>query len=458
MMVVPGRPSARALTFWVLTDAPGAPALRLTGAGAAQAQLDVLSLAQPGDPPLAQRIQLVTCQGLLPDQRYRLTVSRDGSFAEGWSRTFPERIAQGVPFTVALGSCYCVGRNRGIDTCYPPKLHEGDADPIRFRVLAGDQLYMDASESTGLPIMAAAAPRPLERYLSQWSKLLYGSWLGRSPNLMLADDHDFWNDYPHGSAWLFWSESRPGGPLGKAMDRAFSLFQAALNLEATRAASAGPGLPQRLSNEARCFQLDVPPLSFFFLDTRTGRTRHDSAQPHFCSPATLARAVAWARGLSGPGVLVLPQPLVESRASALSRSLGTLLDVNLPDYAADFAALWQAVSNAPHDIAVLAGDIHYTRLYSVSREPVAKNRVFEIVSSPLARIPFSTKPNDAITGKVQFGGGSARWTKFFAGAPEATYTTVSFQPMSGYLRLWVRAWLVGEGQAKLGWERSLTMK
>lgn len=457
MMLVPGRPSARALTFWVLTDAPGAPALRLAGAGAAQAELAVLSLAQPGDPPLAQRIQLVTCQGLQPDQRYRLTVSRDGVFAEGWSRTLPERIAQGVPFTVALGSCFCLARNRGIDVCYPPKLHDGDADPIRFRVLAGDQLYMDCSESTGLPI-TTPTPKPLERYASQWSKLLYGSWLARSPNLMLADDHDFWNDYPHSSAWLLWSESKPGGPLGKALDRAFSLFQAALNLEAGRAASAGSHLQGRLSGEARSFQLDVPPLSFFFLDTRTGRTRYDGAQPHFCSPENLARVVAWAQALTGPGVLVLPQPLVESRASALSRSLGALLDVNLPDYAADYRALWQAVSSAPHDIAVLAGDIHYTRLYSISREPVAKNRVFEIVSSPLARIPFSTSANDAITGKVQFGGGSARWTRFFAGAAEATYTTVSFQPMSGYLRLWVRAWLVGNGQARLGWERSLTMK
>ncbi len=457
MMVVPGRPSARALTFWVLADAPGSPALQLTGAGAAQARLAVVPLGLPGEPALAQRIQLVTCEALQPDQRYRLTVSRDGTFAEGWSRTFPDRVAQGVPFTVALGSCFCVGRSRGIDACYPPKLHDGDADPIRFRVLAGDQLYMDANESTGLPILATA-PRPLERYQSQWSSLLYGSWLGRSPNLMLADDHDFWNDYPHGSAWLLWSESRPGGALGKALDRAFSLFQAPLNLEAGHAASAGTSLQSRLSGEARSFQLDVPPLSFFFLDTRTGRTRHDSAQPHFCSPDSLARALAWARGLTAPGVLVLPQPLVESRASALSRSLGTVLDVNLPDYPADYRALWQAVSSAPHDVAVLAGDIHYTRLYSISREPVAKNRVYEIVSSPLARIPFSTTANAAITGKVQFGGGSARWTKLFAANPEATYSTISFQPMSGYLRLWVRAWTVGQGQAKLGWERSFTMK
>jgi hypothetical protein len=458
MMVVPGRPSARALTFWVLTDTPGAPDLRLDGAGAVQAQLQVVSLAGPGDPALAQRIQLVTCLGLQPDQRYRLTVSRDGVFAEGWSRTFPERIAQGSPFTIALGSCFCIARNRGIDACYPPKLHATEADPIRFRVLAGDQLYMDSSESTGW-FITTPAPKPFERYLSQWSKLLYATWLARSPNLMLADDHDFWNDYPHGSAWLLWSESKPNGPLGRAMDRAFSLFQGALNLEAGRAASAGLNLQSRLGTEARSFQLDVAPLSFFFLDTRTERSRYDSAQPHFCSPTNLARAVAWARALTGPGVLVLQQPLVETRAGALARSLGAVLDVNLPDYPADFRALWEAVSNAPHDVAVLAGDIHYTRLYSISREPIAKNRVYEIVSSPLARIPFSTKANDAITGKVQFGGGNARWTKFFAGAPEATYATVSFQPMSGYLRLWVRAWLVGEqGQAKLGWERTLTMK
>src|SRR5690606_25597708 len=113
-----------------------------------------------------------------PDQRYRLEVFRDGLFAEAWSRTLPDRLRQGQPFSVALGSCYCVPRNAGIDRCFPPQLHAGDGDPIRFRVLGGDQIYMDAAERTGQPIVVGA-PDPYARYLAQWTGLLYSSWLGQ---------------------------------------------------------------------------------------------------------------------------------------------------------------------------------------------------------------------------------------------------------------------------------------
>lgn len=456
MMVVPGRPSARGLSFWVLMDQPGRPSVNLTGAGIAQARISIVSLARPDDPAIARQLYLVACLGLTPDQRYRLVVSRDGVFAEAWSRTLPLSVALGDCFSIALGSCYCVARSKGIDACYPPKLHEGDTDPIRFRVLAGDQIYMDASERTGQPILSPA-PKPYERYLSQWTKLLYSSWLQRSPNLVMADDHEFWNDYPHRSFWLTWSESAPGGPLGRSMDRAYALFQVALNLEAASAAAASD-LPNQLDASARSFQLDVSPLSFFFLDTRTERTRFDAHPARLCSAASLQRALAWTRALKAPGVLVIPQPLVAERASNLARALHAQLDVNLPDYPADFRALWEAVSSAPHDIVILTGDLHYSRLYSISRAPISQTRVYEVVSSPLARIPSGTKANSALTGKVEFAGGSARWTKFYAGNPEATYTTLTFQPMSGRLQLAVRSWLVGRNAtAQLGWERSLSL-
>jgi hypothetical protein len=456
MLIVPGRPSTRSLTFWALSDSEMPPAARLAGAQSGQARVRVLPLASGQDDPIARRLFLVACDGLAPDERYHLEIVRPGVSSEAWSRTLPERLGVGQSFSVALGSCYCVPKNRGIDRCYPPKLHATRQDPIRFRVLAGDQIYMDSDALSGKANLFEA-PKPYRRYLQQWDSLLYSSWLKQSPNLVLADDHEFWNDYPHKSVWLTWSESAPGGPLGTRMDRAFGQFQAALNLEARAAIDAGASLPERLGAGARSFQLDVPPLSFFFLDTRTGRTRYDDRPARFCSVSALRAVLAWAGSLRGPGVLAIPQPLVGKPAGALARALHTLPDVNLPDYPADFRALWEALLAAPHDITILTGDIHYTRAYLVSRQPLSRAKIYEVVSSPLARIPMDSDADPTPSGKVELPRGNARWAKLYSAAPEATYTTVSFQPMSGSVQLTVRTWIVGRAGAEMAHQATLSL-
>src|SRR6185436_16109358 len=153
-----------------------------------------------------------------------------------------------------------------------PSIHrESGPDPVRLRLLCGDQIYMDLSPTDGSPLVFDA-PEPWSRYASQWRTLDFDAFLRSSPNLVMADDHEFWNDYPHGDAWLRWAETDRDGPLGKRMDRAFAVFQAPLNLDPADVADSAPTIDALLAGAARAFPLAVGPLTFFVLDTRTRRT------------------------------------------------------------------------------------------------------------------------------------------------------------------------------------------
>ncbi|HKB16915.1 MAG TPA: hypothetical protein VKF62_12685, partial [Planctomycetota bacterium] len=142
VVIVPGRPGAGALTWWVLSDDGGMPALEVR-AGTQVVAADLKSVPLPGPPGLGAF--LVATGGLAPDRPYTLA-ALDGS-GEAYSRTLPAApLRPQDPFTIALASCYCVSEDKGLSGSYPPPRHHPDSpDPVRLRLLGGDQLYLDFS-------------------------------------------------------------------------------------------------------------------------------------------------------------------------------------------------------------------------------------------------------------------------------------------------------------------------
>jgi hypothetical protein len=434
MLIVPGRPSAQALLWWVWSDADVIPAVTISGPAAGQSHLRVLRLGEAGDPLVARRAYVVIATNLQADAAYTLEAVAGNDRAQAASRTFPPTLEPGRPFTMAFGSCFSLPTNRGIDVFYPPARHRADGeDPIRLRICCGDQLYMDMSSSSGTPLFFET-PEPWQRYRAQWHDLAYATFLRQSPTLMLADDHEFWNDYPHGNAWLPWAESRPGGPLGMAMERAFDVFQAALNLDPDVAATIPEAsLRSALAQTARTFEIRVDPLRLCCLDTRTRRSRYDAPRPQFTDPLWLTQAMQWLRAAPGVRILCMSQAAIEERASWFARLTHTLSDANLPDYDHDFAALWEALAGAPTDRLVVAGDIHWSRLYQARQARGTGAEVYEVMASPLARIPGGAPATGEPTGKVEWErpGGRAHWTRRYATNAAATYTTLTFRVRSG---------------------------
>jgi hypothetical protein len=86
----------------------------------------------------------------------------------------------------------------------------------------------------------------------------------------------------------------------------------------------------------------------------------------------------WLGSLSGPGILVLGQPLI-AEATPWSRSV----DHVLPDYR-QYGRLIRALFDAQHDVVLLTGDVHFSRIASCRLH--AEARLIEVISSPLALV------------------------------------------------------------------------
>ena len=95
-------------------------------------------------------------------------------------------------------------------------------------------------------------------------------------------------------------------------------------------------------------------------------------------PRDLERLLAWAEGLTTPGVLVCPQPLIAGRSRH---------EANMLDYTRDYCRLLAALGSTGHDIVVMTGDVHYGRVTSV--ELGARGATLhEVVSSPLSNLTY----------------------------------------------------------------------
>ena len=432
LLVVPGRPSLTGLTWWIRSGTGERPSLSLEGpAGTASETVVDLSGGET-----ASGVFLVAHTGLSPDVPYRLRAGlSSGETASAFSRTLPPPLRPGQPFTIAAGSCYSVFEDRGrLGRFYPPKAFEGPDDPIRLRILMGDQIYMDLDPRTGEPdYFDKDPPEPWSRYGGQWEEDDFAGFLAKSPTLTMADDHEFWNDFPHGNAWLPWGS--PSAPVAAECEDAFETYQTPLNLDAeTIAGAPSPAAVRRLAREAaRTFEIRDTPLPVFFLDTRTRRTRYDSPAPRFCDTEWLNRALTFIESLDRPGILVVSQPLVEDRSSKIQRFFHIMGDVNLPDYDDDFRALWEALVGAPHSVIVLSGDIHWSRLYRVTSRQDPLRECFELISSPLARISqggdakgASEEPKKV----VWKGGGSAQPGRLLGENGKALYTTLTVRALT----------------------------
>jgi hypothetical protein len=106
--------------------------------------------------------------------------------------------------------------------------------------------------------------------------------------------------------------------------------------------------------------------------------------PHFFSRAQLQAFEDWIRTLSGPGVLVVGQPLFQA--------LGGFRDHALSNFEADYRCLFAAIdaclrgsdTRPRHDVLILTGDIHWARYASTG--PLGGATLHEVISSPAANI------------------------------------------------------------------------
>jgi hypothetical protein len=363
--------------------------------------------------------------GLASGQRHVVRLL-DGTteVAAAVTSTLPERLPllDERPFTCLLGSCFGwdgdpFGREVGAAIRQLPLLHRPD---VTF--LCGDQVYLDAPFPRYLHHLPGGEGMRLEffeKYRANWAVTDegpgYSEVLRQGATYFTSDDHELWNNAPNKTPVVLKTWFGPWRQ--EWYDTASELYDA-------------------FQSSARVMGFSVGRLSFLVADLRLDRAADRSRLQR---DPDHQRVIEWIDSLSGPGVLVLGQPVLASEAGFK----GNFADWGLPDYR-QYGPLVAAIQRSRHDVVVLTGDVHFGR---VAGAPLPSGaNLYEVIASPFALVssllsqkwgaPPGRFPERPLPGTV----GSPVWYRDDYKVAVDHFATVAFQDAGGRLVLRVTAW------------------
>ncbi|WP_108124893.1 hypothetical protein [Saccharospirillum mangrovi] len=276
----------------------------------------------------------------------------------GEFKTLPDALPtdSNHPFTVAFGSCFYDERDGGQAAGSYRALYTRGPSNIRPDISfhTGDQVYLDVGFDSLSLITSEIRNRIAGDYHRHWT--LLSDFFTHGGTWMLADDHEYWNDYP------FYDTFNP--------------YLLAIRLGSVRNAwqkAAIDGV-QNVQQSRRIETFNVGELSFCLADVRTERNKDG-----FLSEASFKKLDQWARNLTGPGVLVMSQPLIVKPSSTR----------NLLSYPKQYAALLGALGSTGQNIVLLCGDAHFGRIATTTLGP-KKGKLIELIASPLSNLTSLT--------------------------------------------------------------------
>tara|TARA_R110001583_G_scaffold58028_2_gene173297 strand:- start:2979 stop:4502 length:1524 start_codon:yes stop_codon:yes gene_type:complete len=318
-------------------------------------------------------------QGLKPGCCYKVELHRPSqdiglpSFIDarqlsfGSFRTLPEKLTTkdfAKPLVVMLGSCfYPDDDDFAVGQAYEALLASGkEEEKPDIKFLTGDQVYLDIGLDSLSPVYQEVQERIAEDYALSWLRLR--RMLRHGATWMLADDHEFWNNYPHttGKNPYLW------------------MLHANRTIKEIWEKSALDGV-KNVQRILPLRQIDISDqISFLLADTRTQRTEYNKSKPsenRFMSETDLSKLERWITTLTCPGVLVLSQPLIVKPGGEVDR--------NLADYHEQYSRVLEALSKCAHDVLVLSGDVHYGRISNISLGNSGRT-LHEIIASPMSNL------------------------------------------------------------------------
>jgi hypothetical protein len=335
------------------------------------------------------------------------------------------------PFTVLLGSCFCLREDAegAVGRTYAQL--PAAARP-EVKILCGDQVYLDDPwahylwHTHDVPELETEFIR---NYRDTWTQEPgFQQLLTEGANYFAPDDHDYWNNAPHAATVIRDTWSSTGRQ--EWFDTARQLYQI-------------------FQTTATLTTFTVGSLSFLIADTRSNRLPDRTA---FMRPADLQAVEQWMQQLPGPGVLVLGQPVFREPTDYLQ---GTFADWNLPDYE-QYGALARMLTQAPHSIVLLTGDVHYGRIAWCTFN--TGHELIEVISSPLSLVDKQAEgtweeapslfPPVALPAVV---GAPVHTLAKDTFAPiDSHFLTLEFAAAGAHIRLTVRCWPVHRQGSRAG--------
>jgi len=271
------------------------------------------------------------------------------------------------PFNVLVMSCFDTATDRGRAKSALSSLPQ-HLKP-HLALLTGDQVYLDAPLLENLPNRDVALAEVLERkYVHNWQPPgEFSHLLDLAPTVCCPDDHEYWNNYPNEARQLNNTWFKPGrdrwADIGR---RLYESFQ--------HSTPVPFGQPIRL---------DVAPLSFLVVDTRSFR---DEGTKTLLAPGALDAVKQWAASLKTSGrigVFVTGQSLIEEKKGWFGAEFLDSALANYDDYAPIMGALHAAMRDGS-DILLVTGDVHWSHVTQLEPMDALVNpaRAYEVICSP----------------------------------------------------------------------------
>ncbi len=321
--------------------------------------------------------------GLAPATPYRAVVAAGGEQAVVQTRTLPAQLPATLDGSVniLLFSCY-----------YQPEDASGLVDtlaarlpqPLHLTLLMGDQIYGDLPLFNALPADPGAAARVLgAKYRANWASRELGPGgigriLARAPVLCVADDHEYWNNYPFHQAQLpaTWTpEGRQAwGEAARALYEDYQLG----SLPPTYAA-----------------RLDIGPLKILTLDMRSFR---DGNLTDLLPAGGVSALQQWAADLGGArqagqpafGLLCSGQALFVDRKDELQREVADAEMANYRQFDALLLPMLEDLAAQGIPVIYATGDVHWGRVAQAIDLRSHMPMLYEVIASParLVRTPL----------------------------------------------------------------------
>lgn len=361
--------------LWLgIADVEGPPTLSWTVDGEAcePEVLRPLQAVRQGDAaPAAGGPRMVTGGFRIPATGpVDVQVACEAGTARLRTRPVPTELPEDRWFNVLLASCFDRNQERAplLANRTVRRICEDPDTRPDLALFMGDQVYLDVPPTDvigrfGEPGLAGITAQFEDDYRLNWMVHL-ADVLAAAPLACVPDDHEFWNNYPVQVAWLPRTMSARGRvEWEQAARRCYDAFQ-------RNVAGSDPQV------------IDVGPVSFFVMDTRTWRTL---ARDRAALPEHLDQLATWARAVKAAGrwgVFVTGQTLFKAPVGDLK---GRLTDYELANYGdyKDILRILRELSTVARPAFCLTGDVHFGRV-AQAHDADGHPRLYEIISSPLA--------------------------------------------------------------------------
>jgi hypothetical protein len=327
---------------------------------------------------------------LEPARPYRVVITAGTERVSLLTRTLPASVPQTLDgsFNILLCSCY-----------YQPEDASGllgtIASQIRVRpdltMMLGDQIYGDLPLFEDLPDDEAGVARKLgDKYRRNWASSQIGTGglgpvLGRAPVVCVADDHEFWNNYPFRQTQLpkTWTE----GGRDQWQEAALALY------EDYQVSVAGAGAQR----------INVDPLQILVVDMRCHR---DENFGHLMQPETMQTIKQWRsdlidakrHGQPAFGLLASGQALFVAAAEESKKRSVDAEMANYAQFSAEFLPELDQLADEGIPVVYVTGDVHWGRVSQGIDLRSDRTLLYEVISSPsrLIRVPLADSAKETL--------------------------------------------------------------